>query len=101
MPLPISRHFLHLVRGGELTYAALPPPNCTGGFAATYASVASRLSEVDAAAALGGCSVAERVAQYEAIGESEFVQPSGGRCSLKQVCVLPELRALANLCLAL
>ena len=26
VPLPLSTHFLHLVRGGTLTYAALPPP---------------------------------------------------------------------------
>ena len=31
VPLPLSMHFLHLVRGGSLSYAALPPPDRNGG----------------------------------------------------------------------
>ena len=42
VPLPLSRHFLKLVRGQTLTYAALPPPGSTGGVASGSARVHRR-----------------------------------------------------------
>jgi len=50
VPLPLSLDFLHLVRGGSLTYDALPPAGATGGVASAYAAVACELAAADAAA---------------------------------------------------
>ena len=70
VPLPLSRHFLHLVRGGTLTYAALPPPGSTGGVAAGYAAVCTRLAAIDAEGSSLG--EAERRRRYEREADREF-----------------------------
>ena len=68
VPLPLSRDFLHLVRGGSLSYASLPPLGSTGGVASGYAAVALRLAAVDKQAA----SEAQRRKLYEQVADEEF-----------------------------
>ena len=72
VPLPLSRHFLHLVRGGTLTYAALPPPGATGGVASGYAAVCARLAAIDAEGSSLG--EAERRRRYEREANREFAR---------------------------
>jgi E3 ubiquitin-protein ligase TRIP12 len=72
VPLPLSRHFLHLVRGGTLTYAALPPPGATGGVASGYAAVCARLAAIDAEGSSLG--EAERRRRYEREANHEFAR---------------------------
>jgi len=87
VPLPLSQDFLHLVRGGQLTTAALPPCVATGGsvsaavggeasVVSAYALVAQRLAAIDAACAAAQTSEVEREAerrrQYEIVADSEF-----------------------------
>mmetsp|Transcript_17719 Transcript_17719/g.35731 ORF Transcript_17719/g.35731 Transcript_17719/m.35731 type:complete len:776 (-) Transcript_17719:348-2675(-) len=87
VPLPLSRNFLHLVRGGQLTTAALPPCVATGGgtsaavggeasVVSAYALIAQRLAAIDAACAASAIDDAhrevERVRQYELVADSEF-----------------------------
>ena len=85
VPLPLSRHFLRLVRGQNLSYAALPPPGSTGGVAAGYAAVCARLAAIDAeGAALGE---AERRRRYEREADREFAASClgmGTRLSLRE-----------------
>ncbi|KAL3920857.1 MAG: hypothetical protein SGPRY_005104, partial [Prymnesium sp.] len=72
VPLPLSRNFLKLVRGGVLTYDALPPTGSTGGIASGYAIICSKLAAIDAeGAALGE---AERRQRYESVSDAEFAQ---------------------------
>ena len=68
MPLPLSLDFLHLARGGTLTYAALPPPGATGGVIAAYAAVAAQLAASDHPSE----SVIARTMRYEAAADAEF-----------------------------
>jgi E3 ubiquitin-protein ligase TRIP12 len=72
VPLPLSRHFLHLARGGSLSHAALPPPSAVGGVVYAYAAVAANLAAADCACASGETSDAERRLRYEAEAEAEF-----------------------------
>ncbi|KAL1525929.1 hypothetical protein AB1Y20_020755 [Prymnesium parvum] len=72
VPLPLSRHFLQLVRGGVLSYDALPPPGSTGGVASGYATICAKLAAIDAeGVALGE---AERRQRYEKVADAEFAQ---------------------------
>lgn len=103
VPLPLSMHFLHLARGGSLSYAALPPPTEAGGRLSAYAAVVSRLAQYDAACAAGQISEMERLSRYELEAEAEFGQSKLGMsmplslrgaldleafvCPLTQVCV--------------
>jgi len=85
VPLPLSLNFLHLVRGGILSYDALPTPGTTGGVASGYAAVAAQLSAIDSQ----GPSVGEaaRRKQYEAVADAEFAQTHqrlGTRMSLRE-----------------
>lgn len=68
VPLPLSLDFLHLARGGTLTYAALPPPGATGGVIAAYAAVAAQLAASDHPSE----SVIARTMRYEAAADAEF-----------------------------
>ena len=70
VPLPLSRHFLALLRGGALSHAALPPPGATGGVASGYAAVAAQLAAIDAEK-LGE---KERRRRYDAVGAAEFAR---------------------------
>jgi len=78
VPLPLSMHFLHLVRGGSLSYAALPPPTETGGRLSAYAAVVGRLAQYDAACAAGQISEMERQRRYDLEAEAEFGQSKLG-----------------------
>lgn len=85
VPLPLSKHFLRLVRGGTLTYSALPPPGSTGGVASGYAGVCARLSAIDAEGASLG--EAERRRRYEREADREFASSClgmGTRLSLRE-----------------
>jgi E3 ubiquitin-protein ligase TRIP12 len=68
VPLPLSLDFLHLARGGTLTYAALPPPGATGGVLAAYAAVAAELAAGDSPTE----PAAARAARYDAAADAEF-----------------------------
>jgi len=68
VPLPLSLHFLHLVRGGTLSYAAFPSSGSTGGVASAFASAAAELSAIASACADG----AERARRFEAYADTEF-----------------------------
>ena len=85
VPLPLSKHFLRLVRGETLTYYALPPPGATGGVASGYAGVCQRLSAIDAEGATLG--EAERRRRYEREADREFASSClgmGTRLSLRE-----------------
>jgi len=85
VPLPLSRHFLTLVRQGVLSYEAFPPAGSLGGVASGYAAVCKLLAAIDAeGTALGE---AERRQRYEKIADSEFARAYAGletRMSLRE-----------------
>ena len=71
VPLPLSLHFLHLsLRGGTLSYAALPAVGATGGVASGYASLAAALAAVDGRR----LPPAEARRAYEEVGAAEFAR---------------------------
>ena len=85
VPLPLSTHFLHLVRGGTLSHAAFPAAGATGGVASGYASLAAALAAVDAQQ----LPPAEARRRYEDIGAAEFSQARlrmGVRLSFGEWC---------------
>ena len=69
VPLPLSRHFFHLVRGGKLSHAALPPPSAPGGAISAYAAVATKLEVATAAHSCGRIGLEELVRLFEQEGE--------------------------------
>jgi len=70
VPLPLSTQFLHLVKGGTLSYFAFPSPGSTGGVASGYASLSSVLAAIDAQ----GLSALEARRRYDEIAAAEFAQ---------------------------
>ena len=72
VPLPLSPDFLHLARGGSLSWAALPRAGATGDVASEYAAVAGRLMALDTALAAGRLSVVEHQRLVEEIADKPF-----------------------------
>lgn len=85
VPLPLSRDFFHLLRGGSLSYASLPPPGSTGGVATGYANVALRLAAIDRQGPSMG--EAQRRKLFEQVADEEFANSQlrmGSRLSLRE-----------------